>query len=399
MIAAGAAAEDGHVVTLFEKNEKLGKKLYLTGKGRCNLTNAAQAEQFFAHIPHNPKFLFSALNAFSNDDIVELIHRMGVPTKVERGGRVFPQSDKSSDILRALERYVRGCGVQVRLNTPVEGICVRDGRAAGVSVAGECQPFDAVILATGGVSYPSTGSTGDGYRFLRTLGHTIVEPKASLVPLETQENWPKTLMGLTLKNVELSALRGKKRVFCERGEMLFAHFGVTGPLVLSASAVVADAPEGVRLHIDLKPALSIEQVRARVLSDLQADPRKQMTNVLRGLMPMRLIPVVLELSGIKAETPAGELSKERRLALCETLKCIPLTVARARPIAEAIVTRGGVNVREVDASTMQSKHVPGLFIAGELLDVDGYTGGFNLQIAYSTGYLAGKSVNLCMGRT
>lgn len=392
-IAAIKAAENGHRVTIFEQNEKLGKKLFITGKGRCNVTNAADREGFFRHVVRNPRFLYSAYAHFDSAAIMALIEAAGVPLKVERGQRVFPVSDHSSDILKALEKTVRVSGVNVRLNTRVSAILTSGGAVSGVRVGETVEPFDAVILATGGLSYPSTGSTGDGFRFAQALGHTVVPPKGSLVPFETAEPWCAELSGLTLKNVTLTAYNKKgKEVYSELGEMLFTHFGVSGPLVLSASALVAEEPEGTVLSIDLKPGLSEEQLDARLLRDLAANAKKTFAGALYGLLPQKLLGVVLETAGIDGAAQAGNCTKAQRRALIETLKGLKLHVTGARPIAEAIVTRGGVSVSEVNPSTMESKKVANLYFAGELLDTDAFTGGFNLQIAWSTGALAGSSI-------
>jgi predicted Rossmann fold flavoprotein len=391
-LAAIKAAENGHRVTIFERNEKLGKKLFITGKGRCNVTNAADRDGFFRHVVKNPRFLYSAYAHFDSAAIMSLIEAAGVPLKVERGQRVFPVSDHSSDILRALEHTVRASGVDVRLNTRVSEILTTAGAVSGVRVGETAEPFDAVILATGGLSYPSTGSTGDGYRFAQALGHTVVPPKASLVPLETEETWPAELSGLTLKNVTLTAYQNGREVYSELGEMLLTHFGVSGPLVLSCSALVAEQPEGTVLSIDLKPGLTEEQLDARLLRDLSANAKKTFTGALYGLLPQRLLPVVLDAAGIDGAAQAGNCSKAQRRALVEALKGLKLHVRGARPIAEAVVTRGGVSVKEVNPSTMESRLVPRLFFAGELLDTDAFTGGFNLQIAWSTGALAGSSI-------
>ena len=392
-LAAIKAAENGHRVTIFESNEKLGKKLFITGKGRCNVTNAADREGFFRHVVRNPRFLYSAYAHFDSAAIMQLIEMAGVPLKIERGQRVFPVSDHSSDILKALEKTVRSRGVEVRLNTRVSAVLESGGTISGVRVGETVEPFDAVILATGGVSYPSTGSTGDGYRFAQTLGHTIVPPKGSLIPFETEETWCESLSGLTLKNVTLTVYSKKgKEVYSELGEMLFTHFGVSGPLVLSASALVAEEPEGTTLSIDLKPGLSFEQLDARLLRDLAANAKKTFSGALYGLLPQKLLGVVLELAGIDGAAQAGNCTKAQRRALCETLKGLKLHVKGTRPVAEAIVTRGGVSVKEVNPSTMESKKVRNLYFAGELLDTDAFTGGFNLQIAWSTGALAGSSI-------
>ena len=391
MMAAASAAYAGCSVTLFEKNEKLGKKLFITGKGRCNLTNNADIASFFDNIPRNAKFLYSALYGFDNQAIVALVNEMGVKTKVERGERVFPASDKSSDVLRALTRYLENSGATVRLNCAVEEIN-HDANGFSLKTRAGVYAFDAVIVATGGLSYPLTGSTGDGYAFAQSFGHTYTELKPSLIPFETVEDWPKQLQGLALKNVVLRAYSGKNKVYEELGEMLFTHFGVSGPLVLSASSCTADRPESVLLTIDLKPGLDHETLDRRILRDFEKNNLRIFANALSELLPAKLIPVIVELCGIPPQTPVNSVTKAQRKALCELLKALPLTVKCARPIDEAIITRGGVRVGEINASTMESKQVPGLFFAGEVLDVDAYTGGFNLQIAYSTGVLAGKSV-------
>ena len=391
-IAAIKAAENGHSVTLLEQNEKLGKKLFITGKGRCNVTNAADREGFFRHVVRNPRFLYSAYAKFDNASVMSLIETAGVPLKIERGQRVFPASDHSSDILKALERTLRARGVSVRLNTRVSAILTSGGAVSGIRVGETVEPFDAVILATGGLSYPSTGSTGDGFRFAEALGHTVIPPKGSLVPLETEEHWCAELSGLTLKNVTLTAFRNGRGVYSELGEMLFTHFGVSGPLVLSCSALIAEAPEGTLLSIDLKPGLSEEQLDARLLRDLAANAKKTFSGALYGLLPQRLLGIVLEAAGIDGTSQAGNCTKAQRRALVETLKGLKLHVTQARPIAEAIVTRGGVSVREVNPSTMESRKIANLFFAGEILDTDAFTGGFNLQIAWSTGALAGSSI-------
>ena len=392
-IAAIKAAENGHRVTIFEQNEKLGKKLFITGKGRCNVTNATDREGFFRHVVRNPRFLYSAYAHYDSAAIMALLEAAGVPLKVERGQRVFPASDHSSDILKALEKTVRARGVDVRLNTRVSAILENGGAISGVRVGETVEPFDAAILATGGLSYPSTGSTGDGYRFAQALGHTVVPPKGSLIPLETEEAWCADLSGLTLKNVTLTAYNRKgKEVYSELGEMLITHFGVSGPLVLSASALLAEEPEGALLSIDLKPGLSEEQLDARLLRDLAANAKKTFSGALYGLLPQKLLGVVLDRAGIDGAAQAGNCTRAQRRTLVETLKGLKLHVTGARPIAEAIVTRGGVSVREVNPSTMESKKVMNLYFAGELLDTDAFTGGFNLQIAWSTGALAGSSI-------
>ncbi len=391
MLCAAFAAQSGHDTVLLEQNDKLGKKLYLTGKGRCNITNAAEIEDFFAHIPRNGKFLYSALYGFDNHAVVELLEGCGVATKVERGNRIFPQSDKSSDVIRALQKHVERSGARIRYGARVQDIR-KEGGCFIVALDGREESYDAVVLATGGKSYPSTGSTGDGYRFAEKLGHTILAPLPSLVPLETAEAWPKALMGLSLRNVTLYAYRGKKKLYEELGEMLFTHFGVTGPLVLSAVSRFAENPAGVMLRVDLKPGLTEEELDRRLLRDFEKNLNRHFINALGELLPAKLIPVAVELSRIAPQTQVHDITREERRSFCHLLKNLEMTVKAARPIDEAIITRGGVSTKEVDASTMQSKLVPGLFFAGEIIDVDATTGGYNLQIAYSTGALAGRSI-------
>lgn len=392
MFAAANAAKNGHAVTLFERNEKLGKKLYITGKGRCNVTNIAERDAFFERVLRNPRFLYSAFSHFDNKALMDRIEAAGVPLKTERGGRIFPVSDKSSDILRACDKIVRDSGVTVRLNTHVDEILTQDGAVSGIRIGSQTLACDAVVVATGGVSYPQTGSTGDGYGFARATGHAVENPVASLVPLVTEENWPRELAGVTLKNITLTAEKKGKTVFSELGELLFTHFGISGPLVLSLSGVIAGQPAGTRLAIDLKPALTSEQLDARILRDLQEGARQQVKTALHALLPQRLLDVVLELAEIDGSLPVGQLNKVMRLRLVERLKALPLTVSGARGLNEAVVTRGGVSVKDVNASTMQSKRVKGLYFAGEVLDLDATTGGYNLQIAWSTGALAGDSI-------
>ncbi|MBO4384146.1 MAG: NAD(P)/FAD-dependent oxidoreductase [Clostridia bacterium] len=391
MLAAAYAKTDKTSVDLFDRNEKAGKKLYLTGKGRCNITNTADKEDFFRNIPRNPRFLYSAFDSFFNDDIVELIESQGVKTKVERGGRVFPESDKSSDVIKALLSFLQKRGVRLILNTRIRSVAADESGFVIVSFGGEEKHYDSVILATGGRSYPSTGSTGDGYAFAEAFGHTVTKISPSLISLIAEEKWPGELAGLSLKNVTLKAVKDNKTVYSELGEMLFTHSGVSGPLVLSASARIADDPVGTRLYIDLKPALDQQTLDARILRDLAANAHKQLKNALIGLMPSRLLPVVLHFSGVDPEKTTDNFSKAERRSLISFMKAMPLTVSGTSPIDEAIITRGGVSVKEIDPKTMESKLVNGLFFAGEIIDVDAYTGGFNLQIAYSTGVAAGKA--------
>ncbi|TDT61881.1 NAD(P)/FAD-dependent oxidoreductase [Fonticella tunisiensis] len=393
MMAAIKAGEKGHRVTLIEKNDRLGKKLFITGKGRCNLTTNKDIEEIIKNIPGNGAFMYSSLYTFSNYDLMDMIERKGVKLKVERGGRVFPQSDKSSDIIKCFERYLKENNVEVLLNTKVTDVRASNGHIEGVEVdSGRFIKCDVVILATGGKSYPATGSSGDGYVFASKLGHKITEIKPSLIPLVTREEWVRELMGLSLKNVELTVKYKNKTIYRDFGEMLFTHFGISGPIVLSSSRKVVDyLPGEVDIYIDLKPALSEGELDNRILRDFEKFKNKQFKNSLDELLPKKLIPVVIKLSGIPSEKSVNSITKEERIGLVKLLKQFRLTVTGTRPISEAIVTRGGVNVKEVDPSTMESKIINGLYITGELLDVDGLTGGFNLQIAFSTGYCAGIS--------
>ena len=397
MAAALFAARAGASVLLLEKNEKLGKKVYITGKGRCNLTNDCSRDDFLAQVPRNPRFLYSALSFFSPRDMMSLLEDAGCPVEVQRGQRVFPRSEKASDVTRALTSCLQSAGVRIRLNAEVRSL-ERDGnRIAGVRLAGgERISSDAVILCTGGLSYPSTGSTGDGYRFAGEAGHSVLPPVPVLVGLETKEIWPRLLQGLSLRNVTLTLSRGKKILYTELGEMLFTHFGVSGPLVLEASCHIPDPPDSASLMIDLKPGLSAEQLDARLLRDFAAAGKKLLRNELTALLPVRLAEMFPERCGLPASLPCSQITAAQRQQLVCTLKALPLTVRAPRPLEEAIVTRGGVSVREIDPGTMRSKLVPNLFFAGEIIDVDAHTGGFNLQIAWSTGSLAGRSAADCL---
>ena len=391
MMAAYVAATGGARVTLFEHNEKLGKKLYITGKGRCNVTNACDLEDFFQNIPVNGKFLYAALYTLSNDALLELLRQNGLETKVERGGRVFPQSDKASDVIRCLRGMLEEAGVEVRLQAEVKGLALREGRAEGIRLEGGALPFDAVILATGGRSYPKTGSTGDGYAFARQAGHTVTAICPSLIPLTVKEaDVARSMQGLSLKNVGFSLVQGKRELFSGLGELLFTHFGLSGPLVLSASAHIANF-DRLTCLIDWKPGLDERQLDARLLRDFAAAQNKQLKNVMAGLLPAKAIEPVIRRAGLKSEKTVNAITREEREALRSTLKSFAFTVTGTRPIDEAIITRGGVATKEVNPSTMESRLAKNLFFAGELLDVDAYTGGFNLQIAFSTGFLAGRS--------
>lgn len=409
MMAAIAAADSGAAVSLIEKNEKLGKKLFITGKGRCNVTNAGELETLFANCVSNEKFLYSAFYGFDNRAVMALLEEAGCPLKIERGDRVFPVSDHSSDVIAALTRMLKKREVEVLLQTQVKELLVKDsGQAAAVDgvllTDGRRLNADSVIVATGGLSYPSTGSTGDGYGFALKTGHRLVETMPSLVPFNTKEEWCRELMGLSLRNVSASLEADGKLLFEAFGEMLFTHFGVSGPLILSASSYYVhwlsryrqrqkkkeDVP-AVRLFIDLKPALSMEQLDRRLLRDFEENKNRQFKNALNGLFPGKLIPVMISLSGIHPDKKVNEITKEERKRFAELIKKLPLTVTGIRDYKEAIITMGGVSVKDVNPSTMESKRVSGLYFAGEVLDLDALTGGFNLQIAWSTGHLAGIS--------
>ncbi len=434
MMAALAAAESGGSVTIFEKNEKPGKKIYITGKGRCNVTNACDVTDYFDNVRRNPRFLYSAIYGFDNRSVMDFFENNGCRLKVERGERVFPVSDHSSDIIRTLINAVKKAGVTVLFETNVFSVEASREKVSAVTYAKGNEPitreeFDCVIVCTGGMSYPSTGSTGDGYRFAKDLGHSIVEPVPSLVPFEVEENWVKDLQGLSLRNVGLKMFLEKEAVGADKakaesagagksgvstynmdnagngkagkskkarpvydgfGEMMFTHFGVTGPLVLTASCYYEKNMKA-KLYLDLKPALSEEQLDKRVLRDFDDAPNKQFKNALSGLFPSKLIPVMVQLSGIDPEQSVNSITREQRLAFVKLIKNVPMTVTGSRGFNEAIITRGGVSVKEIDPSTMESKLIKGLYFAGEVIDVDTETGGFNLQVAWSTGHLAGES--------
>lgn len=395
MMAAYAAASCGHSVVLLEQNEKLGKKLFITGKGRCNVTNACEREKLFENVVSNPKFLYSAFSEFDNGDLMELLRRAGCPLKVERGERVFPVSDHASDVTAALTRLLKERGVEVRLHVKVKEISVADGRVTGVLPAdGQYIRADAVVLATGGLSYPTTGSRGDGHRIAEGLGHTLKTCTPALTPMETAGQWCTSLQGLSLKNVTLTMRCGGKQIWSGFGEMLFTHFGISGPLVLSASSYYGKCKDktAVTAAVDLKPALTMEQLDRRILRDFEENRNKQFKNVIGSLYPSRLVPVMILLSGIDGEKKIHEVTRQERSRLAEVTKNLTMRVTGLRDFAEAIITQGGVRVKEVNPSTMESKIVQGLYPVGELLDLDAVTGGFNLQIAWSTGYLAGRSI-------
>lgn len=400
MMAAYAASRQGHQVELLEQNEKLGKKLYITGKGRCNVTNAADMDKLLESVVTNPKFLYSAFYQFTNRQLMELLEESGCRLKTERGERVFPVSDHASDIIAAMERLLKSAGVIIRLRTRAQKLICEQDRVVGVKICKkeEILRADAVILATGGLSYPTTGSTGDGMRMAGSIGHSLRECRPALVPLETEEKWCSSLQGLSLKNVQLTMECLGKILYQEQGEMLFTHFGVSGPLVLSASSFLGKCKDQneVYLYIDLKPALSDEQLDKRILRDFQRNMNRQFGNSLGDLFPAKLIPVMVMLTGIPAEKRVHEITKEERARLVTLTKRLQIHIAGTRGFGEAIITQGGIPVKEVNPSTMESRKVQGLYFAGEILDVDALTGGFNLQIAWSTGYLAGRaSTILC----
>lgn len=391
MMAAGAAAEQGARVLLLEKNQRVGRKLLITGKGRCNITNNCDTEEFMKAQRRNPRFLYSAIHAFSTQDAMAFFEEQGVPLKTERGNRVFPLSDQARDVVDALAAYVRRSGVQIAYQE-TDSLVLAEGQVTGVKTKeGKTIHAPSVIIATGGLSYPLTGCTGDGYRMAQQVGHNIIQPSPSLIPIITREKWPAEVMGLSLKNVTFTVKNEKEKVvFTELGEMLFTHFGVSGPLVLSASSHMTGNVQSYSMFIDLKPGLSRQQLDTRVLRDFDEGKNRSFKNALDKLLPKKLIPIVVELCGIDPEIQVNEITKEMRGKLIDTLKALPLTPKAFRPIDEAIVTSGGVKTNEVDPKTMMSKLCGGLFFAGEVLDLDAYTGGFNLQIAYSTGVLAGR---------
>ena len=394
-VAAIFAARNGHRVELFEKNEKIGKKLFITGKGRCNVTNAGDMDALFDAVKSNPKFLYSAFYSFTNEQAMDFFEELGVRLKVERGNRVFPESDHSSDIIHALKHELERLGVEIHFCTEVKDVLVEHEKFTGVVLKnGKKVSGDACVVATGGISYASTGSTGDGYRFAEKTGHKVTELYPSLVPMEVKEWYAKELQGLSLRNVRGTILDGKKKLYDEFGEMLFTHYGVSGPIIISASSVVGKKLQDkeLTLQIDLKPALSREQLDQRVLRDFEENKNKQFKNAVDKLFPAKLKPIMIELSGISPEKKVNEISKEERLCFVDLIKNSKMTLTGLRSYNEAIITKGGVSVKDIDPGTMESKKVSGLYFAGEVLDLDALTGGFNLQIAWSTGYLAGISI-------
>lgn len=395
MMAGVLAARRGHTVDVLEKNEKLGKKLYITGKGRCNVTNACDTEELFPAVMSNSKFLYSAFYTYGPQEVMDFFEQAGVPLKTERGNRVFPCSDHSSDIIRALERELKKAGARIYLRTEVKGVEADEKGVTGVRLTdGSFLPADAVIVATGGLSYPSTGSTGDGYRIAQETGHKLTELRPSLVPLTAKEDYIPLLQGLSLKNTGLTIKSGNKVIYKDFGEMMFTHFGVTGPMILSASAHIGRFLEKGELnaYLDLKPALSHEQLDARVLREFEAAQNKQFKNVIGVLFPSSLTPVMLKIGGIEPEKKIHEISREERLRFEQHIKAFPFTITGMGEFKEAIITRGGVSVRDIKPGTMESRKVRNLYFIGEVLDLDAVTGGFNLQIAWSTAALAAQAI-------
>lgn len=394
MMAAIFAARAGADVTLLEHNDKLGKKIYITGKGRCNLTNDCTRDEFLTQVPRNPRFLYSALSFFAPRDMMTLLEENGCPVTVQRGRRVFPSSEKASDVTKSLTGLMRKLEIRVQLNTGIRSLRTEGDRVTGAETDdGTFLPADSVILACGGLSYPATGSTGDGFRMAGILGHTVISPSPVLVGMETEEDWPGSLQGLSLKNITLTMANGRKTLYSELGEMLFTHFGVSGPLVLEASCHLPDPARGAVLNLDLKPGLNREQLDARLRRDFLVSGKKQLSNVLPELLPARLAALFPRLCGIPETIPCNQVTAAQRETLVSRLKELPLTVRAQRPLAEAVVTRGGVSVKEIEPGTMRSKKFRNLYFAGEMIDVDAHTGGYNLQIAWSTGALAGQSAS------
>lgn len=396
MFASVFLAEKGHQVHVFEKNEKLGKKLFITGKGRCNVTNDCDPETFFESVVSNPKFLYSAYYGYTSQDVMDFFTSLGVKLKTERGNRVFPVSDHSSDIIRALEQRMQAAGVKVHLHAEAENLLLEDGRAVGIRLADGAEiTGDKVIVACGGYSYQATGSTGDGYRFAKESGHTVTELFPALVPLEVSETYVSRMQGLALKNVRFTVKDGKKVLYDEFGELLFTHFGISGPLVLTASSKIAKRLKKKELqgYIDVKAALSEEQLDARILRDFEENKNRQFKNSVGSLFPAKMEPVMLELSGIPPEKKVNEITREERRHFVSLIKAIPLTITGLRDFKEAIITQGGVKTGEIQPGSMESKRIQGLYFIGEVLDLDALTGGFNLQIAWSTAFAAASSIN------
>lgn len=392
IIAAGIAGSLGKDVTLIEKNERIGKKLFITGKGRCNITNSMPIEDFFDKVMRNKTFLYSSFYAFNNVDIMKLLEDYGLKIKIERGNRVFPASNKSSDVISTFHKFLQDKNVNIELNTKVEKISFTDNKFVALT-SDRKYIFDKLLLCTGGKSYPATGSTGDGYRFAKELGHSITPLRPSLIPIVLNDYWVKELQGLSLKNVKISAFSNGKLLYEEFGEMVFTHYGISGPIVLSMSNYLHKYLEkDIVIFLDLKPALDYEKLDNRILRDFNQNANKQIKNALDNLLPQKIIPLVISLSKIHPEKVINQITKEERKNLINILKGFPMNFKSFRPIEEAIITSGGISIKEINPSTMESKIIPGLFFSGEIIDVDALTGGFNLQIAYSTGYLAGINI-------
>lgn len=394
MFAAIFAAYNGNEVHLFEKNEKLGKKLFITGKGRCNITNASDLEVLFSSVVTNAKFLYSSFYGYTNQDVIDFFENIGVQTKIERGNRVFPVSDHSSDVISGLTKELKKLGVKIHLRTEVERVVGKEHFEQIELKNGKKIVGDSCIIATGGFSYQTTGSTGDGYRFAKEMGHQVTEILPSLVPLVIQEEYVKELQGLSLRNIEAAVYDGRKKLYSDFGEMLFTHYGVSGPLMLSASSYIAEKvkEKELKLVIDLKPALTFEQLDGRVLREFEESMNKQFKNAIQKLFPSKLVPVILAVSDIDSEKKVNLITKEERQQFVTLIKNFTLTITGLRDFDEAIITKGGVDVKEINPSTMESKLVQGVYFAGEVLDLDALTGGFNLQIAWSTGHAAGSSI-------
>ena len=390
MMAAIHAARTGAQVTVLERNLKLGKKVYITGKGRCNVTNDCTLDEFMKEVPRNPRFLYSALSCFGPQQMMELLEDGGCPVVVQRGRRVFPATEKASDVNRTLEKIMRDHGVRIVYEARVQEVLLADGAVSGVALTdGRRLAADRVIVATGGLSCPLTGSTGDGYRIAESLGHTVTPRSAVLSAIETAVDWPGELQGLSLRNVTLTMKKGKKTLYSELGEMLFTHFGISGPLVLTASSHLPEDIREADVTLNLKPGLDAQQLDARLQRDFDEHSRKLLRSVLPGLLPARLAEIFPRLCGVDGDKVCAQITREERETLARTMQALPIPLKKLAPIEEAIVTRGGVSVKEIDPSTMESKLVPGLYFAGEVIDVDAHTGGYNLQIAWSTGALAG----------
>lgn len=396
MMAGYVAGKNGHEVNLYDRNEKLGKKLYITGKGRCNLTNACDIEDYFENIPHNHRFLYSALYSFTNENFMEFIEANGTPIKIERGDRVFPVSDKSNDVIKSFKYGLNQVNCKVNLNSQITDLIVENNEAKGfVLMNGEKHYYDRVILATGGKSYGSTGSDGNFFEIIKKYGHSITPLKPALVPMNTKAEWPRALQGLALKNVTLTlskkGKKGKNKVKSMLGEMLFTHFGISGPLVLSLSSYISGDPKDYTLTLDLKPGLTMDQMEKRLQRDLEKYTNKNFSNALIDLLPSKMVPVMVELTEIDPNLKVNQITREQRKKIVETFKSLEISIAGLRDFNEAIVTAGGINVKEVDPGTMESKLIKNLYFAGEMLDVDALTGGFNIQLAVSTGWLAGNA--------